>query len=326
MGNGILLQKALETSDLAFGSSRMNRSQADRFIRMTANQSVLLAGNVARVVPVDNPKSRIPKVSFTTPVTEKATENTDSGNVVEPTYSFIDYDTEKLRTAIDVTTEVLEENIEGEGHRNTIMSELAVAVGHDYEHLAILGDATTYSADTTQPGRLLKTFDGWYVLGQSGVNVDFAGATISRTVFSEMIRNMPNVYKQRRGDLRFFCSPSIVQDYRDQLASRQTDTGDAALQGAGDLVAYGIPIIEVPLIPENLDRFGTSEGWTDSTFIWLTFPENLVMVVSRELELYWEFKPRIDAWEATVYSKIGCQIENLAAFCFGHSLRVAGAS
>jgi hypothetical protein len=326
MANELLLQKALETSDLSYGTSRMNRSQADRFIRMTQNESVLLSGGLARVVPVDNPKSRLSKISFSGPVTEKATENTDSGNVVEPTYSFVDYDTEKVRSAVDITTEVYEENMEGGAHRDTIMSELAVRVGHDFEQLAILGDATTYAADASATGRLLRTFDGWYLKSQSANVVDINGATISRSVFSEMIRAMPNVYKQRKQELRFFCSPSIVQDYRDQLASRNTDLGDMALQGSAPLQAYGVPIIEVPIFPENLDRFGGSEGWTDSSFIWLTFPQNLIMIISRELELYWEFKPRKDAWEATIYAKIGAQLENTDALVLGHSIRISGAA
>jgi len=106
-------------------------------------------------------------------------------------------------------------------------------------------------------------------------------------------------------------SPTIHQNYLEQLGERSTNLGDAALSGKIDLTAWAVPIVRVPLISETLE--GCTDGTTeldDATFIFLTVPENLIFVMLRLFDIYWEFKPRSDRWENTTYSQTDFQIEN----------------
>jgi hypothetical protein len=266
-------------------------------------------------------------------VTEGANENVDSGNLVVPTHSKIEYATKKLRSAMDITRETLEENIEGEGYQDTVMNSLGTRIGVDLELLAILGDTVAYAADDSNTGRLLKHNNGWFKLAISGDGtnpgghtVDCAGATISKTIFSKMIRALPVQFKQNRAALRIFASPSIIQDYRDNLANRLTSLGDQSLVGADPLRVFGVPIVEIPLIPEDMDSLDGSDTWGDASFIWLSIPANFVHVITREIDVYWEYKPRKDALEATVYTRVDDILENEDAIVTGYDLRVAGAS
>lgn len=322
----MLLKKSLyETADLTAAAGKMTRTQSDFFIGMTVNNSVLFRDNLAVTRRVDHRQGRINRIMFSEPVTYGAAEGVEVTRTVKPTTSYIDYTTSKLTSAMDRTTELMEENVEGEAFEDTIAEEFAKRMGNDFELLAILGDTVKYAADGSATGLLLKTMDGWFKQAAGANIVDLGGTTVSKVVFSDMIRTMPNHYKQNRAGLRFYVSPGIAQDWRDQLASRNTDLGDASLVGSGPLNAYGIPIVEVPLFPQDLDSYDGSTNYDNATFAWLTFPENLIRVISRDIEVYKEFKPRFDKWEWTLYTYQGHYIQNLEAMVMGVNLRLQGA-
>lgn len=316
------LEKAITTTTLD-GGGKLNAEQANAFIDLTVDYSTLL--KMCRVLKRNNPKGEIDKILFGDVVTEGATENVDTGNVFEPTHSKVEYDTEKLRSAVDITTETYEENIEGAGYRGTMMSSLASRIGTDLEILAIRGDVSAYTSVNTRLGKLLRKNEGWYKQGLSGHTVDCAGSSVSKTIFSKMIRALPFQYKMNRSALRFFASPSIVQDYRDGLANRLTTLGDAALVGAGPLTVYGIPIEEIPLIPEDMNSLDGSDNWGDASFVWLTYPGNFIHVISRDITIHWFFQARKDAWESTIYTRTDDIIENVDAVVTAYDVRIAGA-
>ena len=323
--NDLLLEKAAyTTADLTAGAGKMTRAQADRFIDMTVNNSVMFRDGLARTLRVDHRSGRINRIKFAEPVTYGAEEGVLVTRTVKPTNSWIDYTTRKLTSARDTTTETYEENIEGDSHEETVVNAFAAQMGNDFEHVGILGDTVAYAADGSATGLLLRTMDGWYKQSSGGHMVDAGGATISKIIFSKMIRALPNYYKQRRGALCFMMSPGLVQDWRDQLASRNTDVGDQNLVGSGTLAAYGVPIREVPLIPENLDSYDGSTSYGDATFIWLTFPGNFTRVISRDIETYSEFKPREDLTQWTMYTYQGLFLQEADALVTCHSCRISG--
>lgn len=323
----LLLKKAAyTTADLSVGVNRMNRAQADAFIDMTTNEGTILQSENSRVLRVNNPLGRFVRMKFGEPVTRGATENTEFIYTVKPTFTYQDYSTVKLATAMDWSTELEEENNEGASHIDTVMDALATKVAEDLELLAIFGDTAAYAAVNTATGFLLRNYNGWFKQAAAANIVDTGGSAISKVVFSEMIRAMPNIYKQNRSRLRFYASPSIVQDLRDQFASRQTLMGDNAITGNTPLQIYGVPIVEVPLFSETMNRYDGSEVYGDGTFLWLTDPRNLVFILSRDWETFSEFKPRKDATEYTMYSKSSAIIENTEAMVMAVNVRVQAAS
>lgn len=298
----------ITTTDLKppVGAGYMLPEQATRFIDMTVDESVLL--KMVRIHRTSRPQGEIDKLNLAEPVTEGAAEATDTGNLypVNSITSKVEFTTKKVRSAFDLSKETLEDNIEGAGFRQTILQAFAKRIATDLEMLAIQGDKTKYAADTTALGRLLKVLDGWEVQTRSGVHlVDANGAIISKSLFSRALRAMPRKYLIAYNRLRWFASPSIYQDYVDQLTDRQTTLGDTALtQGNQEIRVFGIPLIRVPLIPENLGDTG------NRTFVWLTFPENFIWVIQRAIEVNWFFNARKDSWENTTFTRIDALIEN----------------
>ena len=141
----------------------------------------------------------------------------------------------------------------------------------------------------------------------------------------------------RRGGLKFFAGDDLVQDYTDFLgeivASRVDDPrtllGDDITVGNG--VGYsmmgngGIRLQAVPLM-ENYDVAATDgpdvePGTPDDDTaaftggdVWLTDPNNLVWGIRRQVEVFNEFKPKKDAIEYTVYTRVAAAVEEHAAF------------
>ncbi|MEM4407927.1 MAG: hypothetical protein QXI19_04215, partial [Candidatus Caldarchaeum sp.] len=75
---------------------------------------------------------------------------------------------------------------------------------------------------------------------------------------------------------------------------------------------FGIPLVEVPLFDSTLA--GTYSGATGNhSYVELTFPQNRIVGVQREIKVYREFLRRVDAIEFTVYTRVAVAIENLEA-------------
>jgi HK97 family phage major capsid protein len=312
--------KAITAAQMSSSAGIIQGEQADKFIDMTIEDTQLL--QVIRRHKTNKPSGELDKLSLDQPVSEGAAENTDTGNTSDVAFSKIPWVTTKLRSAFDLSTEALEDNIEGQGLKQTVTNAFSKRIGNDHELLAIQGDKTAYAGNNTAMGRLLKVLDGFDVLTRTGCRyVDAAGANISKNIFSKMIKAMPVKYRNAGilKKLRFFVSPTVYQDYLDTLTERQTSLGDQAITGGREgegLKVFNIPVIPVSAIPENL---GAS---TDQSWAWLTFPENFIWVVQREIQTHWEFKPRADRWENTTYTRIGNAIENKDAIVRANNIKL----
>ncbi len=156
--------------------------------------------------------------------------------------------------------------------------------------LKITNGNTALSSDN-----LYKSFDGIVKKAKaSGHVVAGAGAGVSRELFNKALKALPRKYKQRRGDLRFLVGSNLIQDflYANSIGTNQTIPSDIAsgvirgttpgLGGPAGYVApfaFGIPIVEVPMLKESQD--GSYSGETgDHGDIHLTFPNNVVIGIN----------------------------------------------
>jgi hypothetical protein len=232
----------------------------------------------------------------------------------------------------ELSTESLEDNIEGADLEDHIARLMATQAGNDIEDVLLNGD-TALSGDA-----LYKSFDGVVKKAKaSGRVVDAAGAGVSREVFNKALKAMPRKYKQRRGDLRFLAGSNLIQDflYANSIGTNQTIPQDIAssvirggvapLGGPAGYVApfaFGIPIVEVPLLPET--QTGTHSGAAGSHGdIHLTFPNNVVIGIKRDVTVYRFFQPRKDTIEYTMYTRVGVQIEQADAWVVVKDVKVA---
>jgi len=335
-----LLEKVIVTGadGLPAGSSALNQAAggllppqaADRFIDYMFDQTVL--GQQVRQVRMRSNELEVERMAVGERIMRVATEAVDDGVNVGVTFAKISLTTRKLRLDWELSTESLEDNIEGEGLEDHIARLMTSQAANDLEDLAINGDVTL----TTDP--LLKAFNGWRKLLLSGGNVlDAAGATVDRGVFNRALKTMPRKFMQQRRNLRWYVNSVTIQDY---LFSLQT-TEDGfispeatAAQGinqavraegpAGYLMGgiFGVVAQEVPLLPEY-DTDPGAAGTQLGSDIWLTDAKNLIWAIKREVEVYREFKPKKDTIEYTVYTRVGAGVENAAASVVVKNVRYA---
>jgi hypothetical protein len=334
-----ILSKANEVTTGVVGNDSgglMKPAQSNRFLDFVIDQSVLMQN--ARVVRMRTPQMEIDKVSVGTRLLSKATEATDDGANAAVTFSKVSLSTVKLRLDWALSTESLEDNIEGASLEDHIAQMMARQTANDLDDLFINGN-------TSSNNGLLKALDGFIKLAKTnGRVVDEAGNQVSRATYDRILRNMPTKYLQRRNELRFFSGSGNVQDTIYSLGNPNSATeatagapspgsvtGDVAfLQGAmrgnggpgsTGISPFGIPLLEVPLMPETAT--GDYSGATGSHgHIELTFPNNRVIGIHRDITVYRQFKPKTDTIEYTQFMRVASNIENADSYVIGKNVKL----
>ena len=330
MDNEEILQKVVDTTLIGSGGGGiLNPEQANRFIDYMVDQTQLT--KEVRFIRMANPTREIDRINLGTRKVRKATEGTDDHVNAEPTFDKIVLTTVKVRLDWELTTESLEDNLEGEALEDHIARLMAAQFANDLEDLYISGDVTSGDA-------LLKCLEGWRKRSLNGAHVvssptDGSGNHfLWKGSFNAGIKAMPQKYMQRRGDLRFYSSPSPLQDFLNGLTDRSTPLGDAVIfgtpgpanQGGGmtNIRPFGVSVMEVPLQPEAIS--GTYSGATGNHgYLDLTFPQNRIVGVQREIKVYRDFRPKKDAIEYTAFMRVANQIENLDAWVVVKDVKVA---
>jgi len=303
-----LVKKAVDplvTTDLEAGS--LKQELADTFINQVVDQSVFL--KMIRLHKTDSPSGEIAKLNITGPVTAQASENTAYTYSHKPSNTNVAFATKKTVSAIDISGEVGEDNIEGDGGKTKIMTAFVDQVSNDMEHLSLEGD-DSISAVATATQRLLKTNDGFHTIcvDDGDVNdVDAGGLRASYALLTAMVRAMPTKWMRNPASLRFFCCPLSIMDLHGEWAGRTTDLGDTMRTTDVLPPVHGIPVVSIPMLPNDLAISGTSGS--SGSFIWLANPQNFIYVVQRELTIEWERVARSDTDEGTLHMRTDFIIE-----------------
>jgi len=267
-------------ADLASGGLLLPE-QADAFIRKLLIQPTLL--NQVRVVTMNSPQRNINKIGFGQRILKKATSATAlaAGDRSKPTTSQVTLNTDEVIAEVRLPYDVIEDNIERGnintagansdpkpilgGLKDTIISMIAERAALDLEELAILGDSTDLD-----PYIALK--EGYLKLSTDHV-VDAAAATIDKSLFKAGLQAMPDQYMRNLAQLRHFVSVNNEIEYRDTIASRETNAGDQQFvaQGQNPVFGFGVPLNSVSLMPGD-------QGL-------LTHPMNLIMGIQRQISI-----------------------------------------
>jgi hypothetical protein len=334
-----ILSKADEVTTSVVGNDSgglLKPAQSNRFLDYVIDQSVLMQNS--RVVRMRTPQMEIDKLSVGTRLLAKATEATDTGTNAAVTFSKVSISTVKLRLDWAVSTESLEDNIEGASLEDHIAQVMARQTANDMDDLLINGN-------TSSGNSLLKALDGFVKLAKAdGRTVDEAGNNVSRATYDRILRNMPAKYLQRRNELRFFSGSGLVQDTAFSIQNPNSATaatagapapgstaGDASFfngsiranggAGATGLSPFGIPLVEVPLMPETVTGdYSPTSG--SHGYIELTFPNNRIVGIHRDITVYRQFKPKTDTIEYTQYMRIGSNIENADSYVIGKNVKL----
>ena len=303
----------------------LNPEQSARFLDYMFDATVV--GKLARTVRMRADTTEIDRIGVGEKLMKLASEAENTGTNAAVQFSKISLTTKKLRLDWELSTESLEDNIEGADLEDHIARLMATQAGNDLEDVVLNGD-TSLTGDN-----LYKAFDGIVKIAKAnGHVVDADGANISREVFNNALKALPRKYKQRRPDLRFLSGSNLIQDYlystsqniqnvnpQDIAASiiRGETAGLGGPAGFTAPFAFGIPIVEVPLLKE------TQGADSDQGDIHLTFPNNVVIGIKRDVTVYRFFWPKKDSIEYTMYTRVGTQIEQADAWVVVKNVKVA---
>lgn len=330
-----LLEKVISTTSIGADSTNgggfLSPQQSGRFIDYMWNSTVL--GSQVRTIRMRANEVELDRLAIGERLVRLATEAVDDGVNAAVAFTKVSLGTVKLRLDWELSSESLEDGLEGDALEDHIARLMAQQAANDLEDLAINGDTVNHSDDA-----LLKSFDGWrkrlffggHVLDATGITLpDGSGAgELHRGTFNAALRAMPRRYMGRRGGLRFFTSTGLLQDYmfREQLMDQggfpertgNTQGGDVSPgenAGWSPTAPYGIRAVEVPLFPEyDVTASGSGGGVTGTASdVWLVDPNNLIWGVKREIQVFREFKPKKDTVEYTLYTRVGANVENPAA-------------
>jgi len=301
--NQNLIQKAdLALSDLANNGGLLTPEQTDRFIQVLMDSPTII--NRARVVTMNGPQKKVNKIGFGSRVLRRATSATPlaDNQRAKADLGQITLNTKEVIAEIHLPYDVLEDNIEGGnigagmgssagGLQDTLVQLLGGRAALDLEELGILGD--TLSGDD-----YLNLTDG-FLKRATGHIVDAQGATLTKDIFKQSIKAMPDKYLRVRSDLDFFVSVDNETEYRDTVANRVTGLGDAALVTAQALSAFGSQISAAPLMPNSKGIY--------------TNPNNLIFGIQRKVNIEYDKDIRARKFIVVLTARVDFQIEEADA-------------
>lgn len=245
----------------------------------------------------------------------KQAENTGVNQNVK--FSKVELKTTKVRLDWEVSTEALEDNLEGDSLEDHIARLMAGQFAQDLEDLAINADASTVDGFHDIFGT-----DGFLEQYKAAVTEvtwdDEAVAPAPKTptieTYQALVKAIPRKFRGVKSNLVFYASTDAFLETVNGLGStgnltsetiRESVISGAAPQTIGAPVRYrvlGLPLVEVPLL-----------GDPGSKVILLTFPQNNIWGFQRDITVHREFVPKKDTTEYTVYARFGIAIEETNA-------------
>jgi HK97 family phage major capsid protein len=232
------------------------------------------------------------------------------------TFSKVELTTKKLRLDWEVSSEALEDNIEGGALEDHLVRLMTTAFGNDIEDLAINGD-TTQSGDDflgIMDGFITHTKGDGYAHGAVLAD-DTAGGAWTTDDMQRIILSLPRRYRALQTGLKFYAGTdtfaNIVKNNGtvwDSIGSTEAARGsylggiDQTFGGARQSRVLGIPVLEVPYFPAD--------------YVELTFPANRIWGFQRDITVNRFYVPKKDTIEYTVFVRFGINWEEQDAIAY----------
>jgi len=291
--------------------------QARRFIDYVWDATVL-AKDGRRVTMRAN-TMELEKVNVGERVIRAAAQADPTFTNAGATFSKVELTTKKIRLDWEVSTEALEDNVEGGALEDHLVRLMTTAFANDIEDLAINGDGST--------GNFLSIMEGFVSKVQGGDSheslVTVANNNWTTPILQDIILAMPRKYRAIKNNLKFYAgtdafqgivknngtlADAIAEAFTPRLggteANRQAyyDGNAQTFGGARTTRVLGVEVQEVPYYPA---------GYVD-----LTFPQNRVWGFQRDITVNRFYQPKKDTIEYTVFVRFGLQWEELDAVAF----------
>jgi hypothetical protein len=292
--------------------------QARRFIDYVWDATVL-AKDGRRVTMRAN-TMELEKVNVGERVIRAAAQANNNYENAGATFTKVELTTKKIRLDWEVSTEALEDNIEGGALEDHLVRLMTNAFANDIEDLAINGDGTT--------GDFLSIMEGFVYKVENDGDAHEAAVTVTddnwtTEVMQDIILAMPRKYRALKQNLKFYAgtdafagivknngtlADAIAEAFAPRTGGTERNRQDyldgmgQTFGGARTTRVLGIDVMEVPYYPAD--------------YVDLTFPANRVWGFQRDITVNREYKPKKDTIEYTVFVRFGIQWEELDAVAY----------
>ena len=300
----------------------LNPEQARRFIDYVWDATVL-AQDGRRVTMRAN-TIELEKVNVGERVIRSAAQALGDYQNAGATFTKVELTTKKIRLDWEVSTEALEDNIEGAALEDHLVRLMTNAFGNDLEDLAINGTGGMDPFLGIMNGFVNQATDG----DSHEAVVDTTGGWTPE-VMQEIIYALPRKYRAIKSGLKFYAGTDVFANIvknngtladaiSEALAPRVSGTpgrredylsgNGQTFGGARTTRVLGMNVQEVPYYPA---------GYVD-----LTFPQNRVWGFQRDITVNREYKPKKDTIEYTIFVRFGITWEELDAIAYAEATPV----
>jgi HK97 family phage major capsid protein len=284
------------------GGGILNPEQSRQFIEYIFEQQVLARDG--RRVTMRGNTAELEKMNVGERVIRAAAQADAAYTNAGVTFTKVEITTKKVRLDWEVSSEALEDNIEGAALEDHLVRTMTRAFANDLEDLAINGTGTGSNT-------FLNILEGFVAKEVNGHSATY-GTDIED--LQALVLAMPRKYRASRSAMKFYADTETVAAIINGLGSSgnlnterivERVIDGAAPQTIGAPIQYrvlGLPLVEVPLMPAG--------------FVSLTFPENRIWGFQRDVTVHREFQPKKDTVEYTTFLRFGVQIEEEDAVAY----------
>ena len=288
----------------------LNPEQSRQFIEYIFEQQVLAQDG--RRVTMRSNTAELEKLNVGERVIRAAAQADATYTNADVQFTKVTLTTKKIRLDWEVSTEALEDNIEGGALEDHLVRTMTRAFANDLEDLAINGTGSGTNV-------FLKIMEGFYAKEDDGGNqatsVTSSGSAWTVQDLQDIVLAMPRKYRGSRSAMKFYAGSPTMSSLLNSLAQTGNFNSERIVerivdgsvpQIVGAPLQYrvlGLPIMEVPYFPDD--------------YVSLTFPENRIWGFQRDVTVHREFKPKKDTTEYTVFVRFGVQIEETDAVSYG---------
>lgn len=243
------------SAELANGGKLLPEEAAD-FLRKAVNNSPLL--QAIRVERLTRPEMGIPKLAINSFIVKRHQEATELpvGDRSKVDLSQLDIPLIRERVQMDISLDVIEDNIEGEGLLDTVEAHMFETLGANLDDILLTADTANVDVRTglafaageevkqDRDGLIKKAIAGGQTLS----------ATVTRDNLIDLIKTVAPKYRRRmngnRGGMMFVMNPDDALDLKKEFGNRETGIGDRSyLNGLSDFAIEGVPVLEDDNMP-----------------------------------------------------------------------------
>jgi len=339
------------TSLISMPDISLDPQEADKFIDYVIDESFW--DKNARIIKMDKNEKNIRYMGYDSTKRFLKPADTFASSDYIKTFSEgkITLSSKKLRGAVVIYDDDLEDNIEGQAFADHLMKIIAKRVANELDEIYYVSNTTSTGFVATDARHLFNGFryhllhgdppdTGTLPLAATELDASSTGGTpftnagkiaernatsgVWEFKFAKMLSSLPSKYKVGGlSNLRFFCNDIVVSDYIEALSARGTVMGDNAILGKAPLSFGTVPIISVPLMPTT---YATGSAGTEEctggayTDVVLTTASNFIIGLHRSLKLESQRQAADEANYVYYTIRADIKVENPEAAVVLHNL------